>query len=771
MNVKHDPVARAVREAYPYEVDLENCDVEPLRHIQVVQPFACLLAADRQTLRVHHASENTEAFIGTPWQNALDQPLKALFGIEVMAQIAIGRQRPDGFETLNPIQSVIDLPGGPVLHNVIVHRSGHFLIVEVERVQEDLQTSIYQQLLARAVRQIQDITDYSSLFTRTALILQQLTGYNRVMVYRFDKDYNGEVIAEAVTEGLELESFHGLRYPHTDIPQQARELYLSNRVRLINDVGEPPARMRSGEAVTQEPLDLSMAGSRGCSPIHLEYLGYMGVNNSLSVAIVLEGKLWGLFAMHHYSPKQVDYATRNLLMFIGQIFSGHLSLQSAGRYRELTLTRNLVRLGIGEQIAKTRDVIEGLSQGRHTLLNIFPGTASGTISFEGRQACFGSCPPSQDVAALIDWIKKDERHDSQLVWHHESLGEAFEPFSTYCEDAAGALVIFLDGSRTDWICWFRPSTTRDIIWGGRPDKELIVAEDGSSSRLGPRRSFARYVETVEGCSAPWLPDEIDAAFALRTTIINGMVQHYAEIKKINERLQKAYEDLETFSYTVSHDLRAPLRAINGYTEILEEDYGHLLDQEGQRLIGGVQRGVEQMNGFITDILELSRVGSGGLKVTPVPVLPMVNELVEELQPIYGTSSIVVRVDPTLPAAAADPRLLRQLFMNLLTNAFKYLEPTPVDGLAVEIGYYPDKVHDRTIYTVTNTGPGIPEEYAKTIFEMFSRISSNPGTEGTGVGLAIVERIVERHGGEVWTSNDHLGVTFSFYLPEPSQPSA
>ena len=556
MNVKHDPVARAVQEAYPYEVDLENCDVEPLRHIQVVQPFACLIAADRQSLHVHHASENTEAFIGISWHEVLDKPLVDLFGIEVMAQIAVGQQRSEGFETLNPIQSVINLPAGPVLHNLIVHRSGGYLIVEVERVQEDLQTSVYQQLLARAVRQIQDITDYSSLFTRTALILQQLTGYNRVMVYRFDKNYNGEVIAEAITEGLEVESFHGLRYPHTDIPQQARELYLTNRVRLINDVGAPPARLRSSESADQAPLDLSRAGSRGCSPIHLEYLGYMGVNNSLSIAIVSEGKLWGLFAMHHYSPKQVDYATRNLLMFIGQIFSGHLSLQSAGRYRELTLTRNLVRLGIGEQIAKTRDVIAGLSQGRHTLLNIFPATASGTIFFEGRQACFGSCPPGKDITALIDWIKKDDRNNDQLVWHHESLGEAFEPFSKHCEDAAGALVMFLDGTRSDWICWFRPSTTRDIIWGGKPDKERIVAEDGSS-RLGPRRSFARYVETVEGCSAPWLPDEIDAAFALRTTIINGMVQHYAEIKQINARLQKAYEDLETFSYTVSHDLRAP----------------------------------------------------------------------------------------------------------------------------------------------------------------------------------------------------------------------
>ncbi len=217
-----------------------------------------------------------------------------------------------------------------MLRNVIIHRSADYLILEVEKASQLLQTSTYQQMLARAIRRIQNVTNWDTLFPETASIIKQLTGYDRVMVYKFDPDYNGTVIAEA--RNAQLEPFEGLRYPHTDIPKQARELYLTNRVRLISGVSDVPSRIQISDSVDGATfLDLTHATGRGVSPVHLEYLGYMGVNNSLSVAIVMEGKLWGLFALHHYSPRSVDYGTRNVLQFIGQIFSGHLALHAASR--------------------------------------------------------------------------------------------------------------------------------------------------------------------------------------------------------------------------------------------------------------------------------------------------------------------------------------------------------------------------------------------------------------------------------------------------------
>lgn len=768
MTVNNDPVAQAIRDAYPYQVDLGDCDTEPLRHISVVQPFACLLVANIDERKVTHVSENSEDFLGRPWQELLDLPLRQILGSEVTSQIDLGLDRGgDSFDTLNPIQSFIEIGSVQYLANAIVHHNGEQLLIEIEKATDAQQTSAYQQTLARAVRRIQTLDDHDHLFSETALILRQLTGYHRTMVYQFDKDYNGEVIAESLDPNIDLEPFHGLRYPHTDIPSQARELYLTNRVRLINDVNAIPSRIRSADGADSEPIDLSLVGCRGCSPVHLEYLGYMGVNNTLSVAIVQDGKLWGLFAMHHYEPKTVDFGIRNLISFLGEIFSGHLSIQAATRYRELTLTRNLVRLGIGEQISKTRDVFRGLNEGEHNLMEIFPRLSSACIHFERRLERYGKDSPSEeDIVGLIEWIVEQLHADSdQLVYHNDSVGKQYKPFKQYCGDAAGVLVIFLSADYDNYICWFRPGMSRTVTWGGRPEKREIVYTDGTH-RLGPRRSFERYVETVEGCSAPWSADEIDAAFALRITIINGLLQHYTEVKQINERLQKAYEDLETFSYTVSHDLRAPLRAINGYTEILEEEFGQQLDSSGKKLITGIQQGVEQMNNFISDILELSRVGSGGMQFSVVKVAPLVTQVVEELRPVYGGKQFETQISVDMPAVTADPRMLRQLFSNLVSNAFKYAEANEDRRKLLHIDSVVREVdgEQRTVYRVSNTGPTIPKEFRRSIFDMFSRLSTNTiSTEGTGVGLAIVDRIVTRHGGRVWITDDLLGVTFNFYL--------
>ncbi|WP_198661804.1 ATP-binding protein [Lewinella sp. IMCC34183] len=747
-------------------VDLENCDKEPLRFIQMVQAYACLVVVELETMKVRYASENTVEVIGKRWKDILDRPVQEVFSFEVTAQIPVGLNREDGFETLNPIQAFFSVGSDRVLKNVIINRSENNLLIEVEGASQFLHASRYQQMLSRAINKIQRLREYDNLFAETAAVLRQVTGYDRVMIYRFDKQFNGEVIAEAHGEGLE--PYEGLRYPHTDIPPQARELYLKNRIRLISNVSAPPARLRASGEVGEDPLDLSPAGCRGVSPVHLEYLGYMGVNNSLSVAIVMEGKLWGLFAMHHYSPRFVDASIRNMLLFVGQIFSGHLSLQSANRYRQENLTRNLARLAVGEMITKTRDIFEGLTHGSHNILNLFEGVSGAAIKFEDRFEEYRYAPPQKDIKELIGQIADRKDPESGLVFHHDNVGNDFDPFMDHCDDAAGVLIIFLNPELTDYVAWFRPGLSQTITWGGKPEKQVVVAEDGTR-RLGPRTSFARYVETVEGCSAPWTKEEIDLAMSLRTTIINSMMQRYSEVKQANEQLKKALEDLETFSYTVSHDLRAPLRAINGYTEILAEDYGSKLDEDAQVIIQRIHRGVEQMNSFITDILELSRVGSGGLKIEEVEVSPLAGEIISEMRAVYpDTEGLDLKIQPDIPTIRADRRLLRQLYLNLISNAFKYAEPNAEGIIKLEVGARPATDTKPVVYYVSNTGPAIPEEYTQTIFEMFSRLSTRTDTEGTGVGLAIVDRIVQRHNGSVYVTDDRLGITFNFYL-SPDTP--
>ena len=762
MQLTNDPVAQSIREVYTHKVDLENCEDEPLSYIQVIQPHVCLLVADIKTSRIRYVTDNSARIIGHEWREVLDQSLQQVLPFEATAQIAVGLSREDEFETLNPIQAFFTIDSERILKNIIVHRDGQRLLIEIEPASEFVQASRYQQFLSRAIARIQQIQEYDNLFVETARVIRQVTGYDRVMVYRFDKDFNGEVIAEAREEGLE--PFEGLRYPHTDIPKQARDLYLKNRVRLISNIEGTPSRIRRSKEADSAPLDLTHASGRGVSPVHLEYLSYMGVNNSLSVAIVLEGKLWGLFALHHYSPRFVDYSIRNMLGFVGQIFSGHLSLQAANQYRQQTLNRNLARLAIGEMITKTRDLFEGLTQGSHNIMNMFSGISGVAVHFEERFQAYRETPSLEDIRALVEYIKQTGEPENTLIYSNDRIGKDYPPFGKYCDEAAGVLCIFLNAEFTDWICWFRPGVSQTVTWAGRPEKELVVSEDGTR-RMGPRKSFERYVQTVEGCSAPWTKGEIDTALSLRITILNSLMQRYTEVKQVNQQLKKALEDLETFSYTVSHDLRAPLRAINGYTEILAEDYAELLDADGHELITKIHRGVDQMNNFITDILELSRVGNGGLQLQSVAVAPLAAELISELRSVYPTDArLNVILDDSMPETKADPRMLRQLLLNLISNSLKYGQPDADGTLTLEIGYRPEvSEKGHPTYFVSNTGRPIPEEYARTIFEMFSRLSTQADTEGTGVGLAIVERIVNRHDGKVWVTNDKQGVTFNFHL--------
>ncbi|THH36351.1 ATP-binding protein [Neolewinella litorea] len=761
MHAHEDLVAQQLRNLYPFKVNLENCDEEPIRYIQSIQAHACLVAVELDTLTVRFASENTMQHMGKSWKSILDRPIQEVFSFEVTAQIPVGLNREDGFETLNPIQAFFTIGSERVLKNVIINRSDDYLLIEVEAASQFLHASRYQQLLSRAITKIQRLREYDNLFTETAAVLRQVTGYDRVMIYKFDEEYNGEVIAEARREGLE--PFEGLRYPHTDIPKQARELYLKNRVRLISDTSTPSSPLRRSDNVGDHYLDLTAAGSRGVSPVHVEYLGYLNVNNSLSVAIVQEGKLWGLFAMHHYSPRFVDVSIRNMLLFVGQIFSGHLSLQMANRYRQESLNRNLARLAIGEMITKTRDIFEGLTAGTHNVLNMFQGTSGAAIQFDGRYQQFRSAPPQEKINDLIALVRENNGPENNLIFHHDRAGKTYPDLQQYSDSAAGIMIIFLNAEFTDWVAWFRPGISHTITWAGKPEKEMVDSGDGVR-RLGPRKSFQRYVETVDGCSAPWTKEEIDLALSLRITIINSLMQRYSEVKQVNDQLRKALEDLETFSYTVSHDLRAPLRAINGYTEILAEDYGQHLDDDARLIIQKIHSGVEQMNNFITDILELSRVGSGGMQLDEVAPAPLAAEVISELQGVYPNAErVAVNIQRNLPVVRADKRLMRQLYLNLISNAFKYLEPDASGKLALSIGARPASEGEPTTYYVTNTGPAIPEEYTRTIFEMFSRLSSQTKAEGTGVGLAIVDRIVQRHNGKVWVTNDHLGVTFNFFL--------
>jgi signal transduction histidine kinase len=238
-----------------------------------------------------------------------------------------------------------------------------------------------------------------------------------------------------------------------------------------------------------------------------------------------------------------------------------------------------------------------------------------------------------------------------------------------------------------------------------------------------------------------------------------LAQARSVLERKNAELMRSNAEMESFSYSVSHDLRAPLRAVSGYAGMLAEDYGEILDAEGKRLLGEVQKNSKKMGELIDDLLALSKLGRKELHKVPVDMRHLIEESLTQLNR-DETAKANIRIGE-LCDAIADPSLLQHVLVNLLSNAIKYSSRAQQPVVDVSSAQKDDEV----IYTVRDNGVGFDMAYANKLYGVFQRLHSPADFEGTGVGLAIVKRIVERHGGRVWAEGKlNEGAAFSFSLP-------
>jgi light-regulated signal transduction histidine kinase (bacteriophytochrome) len=241
----------------------------------------------------------------------------------------------------------------------------------------------------------------------------------------------------------------------------------------------------------------------------------------------------------------------------------------------------------------------------------------------------------------------------------------------------------------------------------------------------------------------------------RSTVVD-----YTEQKKSLEKIEQLNHELESFSYSVSHDLRAPLRSIDGYTQILLEDYAKDLDSEGKRVLNVVVNNARRMARLIDDLLDFSRVGRKEMSKSIVNTENIVHSVVAELKALEDGREIDIKIDPLDPCEA-DPNLLRQVWINLVSNAIKYSRKKSKSEIEISSRKTPSEV----VYKIRDNGTGFDMQYAHKLFGVFQRLHRQQEFEGTGVGLAIVHRIVTKHGGRVWAEGEvDKGASFFFSLP-------
>ncbi|MBV7265099.1 HWE histidine kinase domain-containing protein [Erythrobacter ani] len=524
-----------------------ECDREAIHHIAAVQDFGALIAVNSDWV-IAQRSVNCASMLDLDALPQVGARLSDHFTPNAMDTLKAALARQSGEDTVERVFGLRLVRGGQ-LFDCALHASGNHLIIEFEPHAE-AEYADHLALIGPVLTQLEPIRDLKTLFDTGATLVRQMLGYDRVMVYKFHRDESGEVIAEDRRD--DLEPFRGLRYPRADIPQQARELFRRNRFRVIADMDAEPVPIEPATSMYGEPLDLSMSVLRSHSAMHVQYMRNMGVQASLTIAIVRQGRLWGMFSCHHTEPKLPAYSLRTVAEMFSQMFSLMLDRILIARTDEQNARGRklhdqlMLRFADGDSLANSLPMLDDVLQ------QVIPHDGASVLTGDHYRAR-GAAPNHEQFMALAPILSSAPT--SQIIATSElkaQIGDAAE----FGDIAAGALVLPVSRSPRDYLVLWRKPLTQVVTWAGDPTK--TTAEPGQ--RLHPRGSFAAWEESVEGRSEEWSDDEIQIAESLRVTLLEVILRMTDETAQERARAQ---EQQELLIAELNHRVRNILNLIRG----------------------------------------------------------------------------------------------------------------------------------------------------------------------------------------------------------------
>lgn len=747
-------------------IDLTNCDREPIHIPGQVQAHGALLALDRATFTVRQVSDNAAQYVGLSPAALLGAPLSSL--LDPLDLASVQRVVRDGADRA-PAHAFCGRVGDGEGLDVIVHADGPVVIVEVEPShRSDLVAPDFYDFASRTIASLQGAPSTLAYCQMLTEAIHDLTGYDRVMVYRFADDWSGHVIAETMAPGKGLAPFLDLHYPASDIPAQARALFLKNTVRMLPDALYTPARLvPEANPTTGAPLDLSHGFLRGASQMYTEYLVNMGVRASLTLALTDRDRLWGLVACHHYDTRRVSYGVRVVCALLARVASLQITDKVHADEAEYRGRIQGAHAAIVEALAAGSDVASTMARTASTLRGFVDCTGVAVVTRAGVSA-EGAVPPEGDLRRLATLLSGTARDE---VVATERLTTVYPEARVFEDLACGMLAVPLS-SAGEYAMWFRPEVTRTVKWAGDPHKPVTVGPMGD--RLTPRKSFALWVETVQGASEPWTRLEVDSARLLLTSITELLLRRNQELERLNTELARSNQELDAFAYAASHDLKEPLRGIYNYAEFLRRDARPRLVDDDVKKIDSIVRLSQRMQGLISSLLEYSRLGRGEAKPETVDLGALVAGVVESLSTQAQEKGARVTVSSRMPTVHGVPRFFEQVFANLVSNALKYndkAEPTVEVGVVpAGAAAFPQRALGAPYaFFVRDNGIGIPARHYDAVFRIFKRL--HPADRyggGTGAGMTIVKKLVERMGGEVWLDSE-VGAGTTVWFTAPGEP--
>lgn len=748
----------SIKDQHALAKAIAHCGDEPIHIPGSIQPHGFLLVLSEPNLTIIQASENVSDWLGVEAQALLGLPFKDLIGdcgfAEEMASRAEDDHNPFYLWDIN-----FTLPGrrnhSPLA--LLAHRYQGQLIVEFESAGSA--GAAYDKLypmMRTFVVQLQEAHDLEYICQLAVHEVKRITGFGRVKAYRFDAQGNGQVLAEEADEGYP--SYLGLCFPASDIPPQARQLYCNNLVRVIQDADYQPSPVLPAlNPETGKPLDLSFASLRSVSPVHLQYMRNMGTQASMSISIVIQGRLWGLISCHDAKPHPVNYQTRTACELLGRILALQIEAKETAvlAQRKLELRRQIVELL--SSMADRDSVVEGFKSMPQVVLAFAGAVGSAIVSGEHVEPV-GETPPAALVVRVTQWL---EQQRDRLVFSTDCVSRDIGAVPELAEHCAGVLAISISRLHPHYLLWFRREQVKTVNWAGQPEKVI-----DSSGSLSPRHSFESWQETVHGYALPWQEVELEGALELRTAVLGIVLRKAEEMAQLAGELRESNKELESFSYSVSHDLRAPLRHIAGYAELLSELEGSKLSERGLRFLDNISEAARFAGTLVDNLLSFSQMGRAALRFSDVNLSALVESIRQEIAPDCEGREIEWRIQP-MPIVVADAAFIHMALRNLISNAIKYTRKR--EQTVIEIGS--EERAEEVIVFVRDNGVGFNMQYANKLFGVFQRLHRMEEFEGTGIGLASVRRIIERHEGQVWATGEvNQGATFFFSLPRLSYAS-
>jgi len=744
---------------------LETCAQEPIHIPGSIQPHGFLFVL-KEDLTIIALSRNATEVMGRNPEDVIGKPITDFLASASESPLDTSLNCPD-FKP--PVHVRFKYLADTAEHKTaewecVVHPAEGIVYVELApRIGAERAEALLDEL-RHALKHIRTSDTSETVCHALAKEVRRMTEFDRVMIYRFSPDWDGEVVAE--DKAPDVKSYQGHFFPASDIPAQARALYLRNTVRIIPDARYTPSPLIPPiHPETGHDIDLSQVMLRSVSPVHLEYLANMDVAASMSISIVRDGRLWGLVACHHRSPRHLPTPVLDACEVLTQAMAWYLDTQE--RWAAVECFKTVRRLE--SEITSRADI----GQDFRLRLELIVPTILELAQSQGITFCngmdvwtVGQVPTDTQILALTAWLstKGDE-------FSTDHLSALFPQAESYREIASGIAVRTLANG---CLIWFRTEWPHTMMWAGDPAK--IVDAKAGRGRINPRKSFASWRRSIKGQSRPWTTVQLLAIDEIQMLILRMIMADQMRLLAENAdallvakaKAEDANLAKSRFLANMSHELRTPLNAIIGFSDFIMNHPDQALPKIREYVtdINGSGRHLLEL---INDLLDLAKIEAGKYKLDleMIDAYGVISEVSRGLSLRMEQAGIRYAgpMPITLPQLIGDRRALKQVLINLLSNAIKF---TPKGG---DISIQTEAVSDGLMITITDSGIGMSEDMLSKIGQPFEQSDTayNRATEGTGLGLALTKTLVELQEGRVaFTSALGQGTRVTLVFPIPKK---